>query len=95
MASDHGTRALGWIDKLLAERPKKESHDFSEATRCLTAYRDELVEDWRASRSATDRQRMGKVNAVLSVIVGGHYPRGDIPWQEIEQARGELKGLVG
>lgn len=94
MDNEHGKRALRLVDKLLAEKPEKDSHDFSDATRCLTAFRDELVEDWRASRSDAARERMAKANAVLSVIVGGHYPRGDVPWQHILQARKELAALV-
>ena len=94
MASEHGRQALHWLDKLLAERPSKSGHDFSEATRCLTAFRDEVVAHWRASRSETDRAHMGTVNSVLSAVLGGHFPRGDIPWPEIEQARGMLAWVV-
>lgn len=94
MASDNGTRALALLDKLLAERPDKISQDFSAATRCLTAFRDELVEEWRASRGEAARERMTQANGVLSVIVGGHYPRGDVPWQHVGQARDELAMLV-
>ena len=90
----HGVAALHAIDKLLADRPDKVGHDFSEATRCVTAFRDELVEAWRASRSEDNRKRMVLANAVLSVIVGGHYPLGGIPWQHIENARKELVTLV-
>ena len=94
MANEHGKSALHLVDKLLAEKPEKDSHDFSQATRCLTAFRDDLVDDWRASRSDAARERMAKANGVLSVIVGGHYPRGDIPWQHILEARKQLATLV-
>jgi hypothetical protein len=94
MANDPDRSALHWLDKLLAERPSKSGHDFSEATRCLTAFRDQVVADWRASRSEADRARMGTVNSVISAVLGGHFPRGDIPWEEIEQARGMLAGVV-
>ena len=94
MASDNGKQALRLVDKLLAERPDKVTHGFSAATRCLTAFRDELVEAWRAGSSGEARERMAKANAVISVIVGGHYPRGDIPWQHILEARKQLATLV-
>ena len=94
MASDHGHAALQAIDRLLADRPDKVGHDFSEATRRLTAFRDDLVEAWRASRGEEDRKRMALANSVLSVIVGGHYPLGGIPWQHIENARKALVTLV-
>ena len=94
MASDYGNRALELINKLLAEKPHKIGHEFSEATRCLTAYRDQLIERWRSSRGEPDRKRLEQTNAVLSVLVGAHYPRGDIPWPDLEKARETLAGLV-
>jgi len=94
MASKAGARALQLVDKLLAEKPDKVGHDFSEATHCLTAFRDELIDAWRVSRTDRARACMRKVNSVLSVIVGGHYPRGDIPWEHIKAAREELAKLV-
>jgi len=88
--SQHLDAALRLIDKLLAERPERVGHDFSEATRCVVAYRDELIAVWRRSGAEADRQRLARVNAVLSVVVGGHYPLGEIPWTSIEQARTQL-----
>ncbi|MEA2790043.1 MAG: hypothetical protein QOG73_2449 [Acetobacteraceae bacterium] len=31
-----------------------------------------------------------EINAVFSVVLGGHYPVGEIPRPEIEQARAQL-----
>ncbi len=90
----HGRAALRMLDKLLAERPEKVGHDFSEATRCLTAFRDSLIARWRESGAEQDRERLGKANAVLAVIVGGHFPLGGIPWGHIEKAREELAGII-
>lgn len=89
-----GERALALVDKLLAERPEKVGHDFSEATRCLSAFRDELIGEFRRTRAERDRARLDGANAVLSVIVSGHFPLGDIPWGHIEEARKRLAGLV-
>ncbi len=86
--------ALGMLDKLLAERPERVGHDFSAAVRWIAAYRDELTAEWRRTESAADRLRLGKVNAVLSVVVGGHYPLGKVPWQSIEQARAQFVSVV-
>lgn len=94
MANSRGSAALRTIDKLLADRPDKVGHDFSEATRCMTEFRDELIEAWRASHGEEDRKRMVLANSVLSVIVGGHFPLGGVPWQHIENARKELVTLV-
>jgi len=95
MDSDSGRAALRMIDKLLAERPEKVGHDFSEATRCLTAFRDSLISRFRETGAADDQKTLAKVNAVLAVIVGGHFPLGNIPWNLIEKSRDELAGVVG
>lgn len=86
--------SLNLLDKLLGERPDRVSHDFSEATRWLTAYRDELISQWRRTAAEADRQRLAKVNAVLSVVVGGHYPLGEVPWDSIEKARAQLASVA-
>ena len=85
-----GKAALRAIDKLLADRPRKVGHDFSEATRCLTAYRDQAIAAWRDSGHQADFDRLGAANAVLSVVIGGHFPLGDVPWGHIEKARRKL-----
>lgn len=90
MASDAGARVLAALDKLLAERPEREGRDFSEATRCLTAYREELL-----GRAAPDRaERLAVVNAAISVVMAGHFPLGEVPWRHIEKAREKLGELV-
>lgn len=89
-----GRAALRAIDKLLAERPRKIGHDFSEATRCLTAYRDQLIAIWRDSGNQTDFDRLAAVNSVLSVVIGGHFPLGDVPWGHIERARRQLADIL-
>ncbi len=95
MANDLAAQVLQRIDKLLAERPDKIGHEFSEATRCMTAYRDALVVAWRESRSEADRVRMVHANSVLSVVVGAHYPLGGVPWPHLEKARDLLADLAG
>lgn len=87
--------ALRLMDKLLAERPDRVGHDFSEATRWVAAYRDELIAIWRRTGSEVDRERMAKINGVLSVVLAGHYPLGAIPWPGIEQARAVLAFVAG
>lgn len=82
--------SLKLLDKLLAERPDRVGHDFSEATRWIAVYRDELIAEWRRTGDETDRVRLAKVNAVLSVVLGGHYPLEKVPWPHIETARAQL-----
>lgn len=89
-----GQRALALLDKLLAERPEKVDHDFSEAARCLSAFRDELIGRLRAGGSEADRARLDGANAVLSVVIGGHFPLAGIPWAHIETARGRLERVL-
>ncbi len=95
MIMDRSAEAsLRLLDKLLAERPERVGHDFSEATRWICAYRDELIAIWRRTASEADRQRLAKVNAVLSVVLGGHYPLAEIPWDAIERARAQLASVA-
>lgn len=86
--------ALRIVDKLLAERPNMVDNDFSEAVRHTVAYRDDLTKIWRRSGSERDRQRLARANAVISVVVGGHYHLGMIPWPQIEEARTVLADLA-
>jgi hypothetical protein len=79
---------------VLQERPDKVGHDFSAATRLLAVYRDSLSAEWRKTRAEADRQRLARANAVLSVVVGGHFPLGPVPWPHIEKGRDELAALV-
>ena len=41
-----------------------------------------------------DRQRLALINSVLSVVIGGHFPLGGIPWPQIEKAREVLASLA-
>lgn len=82
MASDAGARVLATLDKLLAERPEREGRDSAEA-RCLAAYREEVL-----TRTAPDQaERLVVVNGAISVVMGGHFPLGEVPWRQIQKAR--------
>jgi formate dehydrogenase major subunit len=93
--ADIGIAALRAIDRLLLDQPDKVGHDFSAAEHAIAAYRDVLTKNWRATRLEVDRQRLAQVNAVLSVVVGGHFPLGGVPWPYIHKARDCLAVLVG
>jgi hypothetical protein len=93
MPAEHAVQALQAIDRLLAERPEKVGHDFSDATRRLCAWRDGLVQRWRQTRAEDDRLELERVNAAISVVVGGQFPLGHVPWPEIEIARNDLVAL--
>jgi hypothetical protein len=86
---------LAAIDNLLAGRPDENGHAFSEATRRLTAWRAGCIARWRETQAEEDRRRLARVNAALSVIVGGQFPLGSVQWGSIQSARGDLEDLAG
>lgn len=90
-----GETALRAVDAVLADKPDKVGHDFSAAEHAMAAYRDALIGVWRESRSEQDLQRLMGANSVLSVVVGGHFPLGGVPWPHLQNARESLAGLVG
>jgi hypothetical protein len=94
MSEAEGHEALAAIDQVLADRPDKVGHDFSGATRRLAAWRDALAQRWRASADSDDRRALERVNAALSVILGGQFPLGQVPWPEIERVRQDLDELA-
>ena len=80
--------ALAVVDQALAERPHKEGHTFSAAARSLCVLRDTL-----SARQKDDLLRrlwLERINAVISVILAGHFPLGSVPWDEIAKARAWL-----
>jgi formate dehydrogenase major subunit len=90
MADEFACAALAAIDTLLADRPEKVGHDFSEATRRLTAWREHCIARWRETQADEDRRRLDRVNAAISVVVGGQFPLGPVNWDSIESVRRDL-----
>ena len=101
---DPGRRALEVLDRVLAEKPVADTPrsarrqlgaDFSEATRLLCGFRDILV---RAQREAgvtpASQARLQAVNGVLSTVLAGHFPLGDIPWGQVQTGRDALARLL-
>lgn len=89
-----GGQALEKLDKVLRDRPEKIGYDFSEAVRDLVLYRDALAQSWRETGGEPGRGRLARINAVLSVLVGGHFPLGSVPWELIQKAREQLAAIV-
>jgi hypothetical protein len=94
LPSDLGTDALSAIDRLLRDRPEQVGHYFSEATRLLCVWRDRLIGQWRQTLAEVERQNLERVNAAISVIVGGQFPLGSVPWPGIEKVRNDLATLA-
>ncbi len=87
--------ALAAVDRCLADKPKRIGHDFSAATKRLTAYRRILLEGWGGAPSdPADRQHLSRLNAVISVVYGTHYPIGSPKWDPLAKARDELAALA-
>ena len=89
--------SLDALDKVIADKPRKVGHDFSAATRHLCAFRDELIAQHRAAGDEGThqvREHLGRINAVISAVLGGHFPLGPIPWPEIEKAREQLAQVI-
>ena len=84
-----GRDALAYLDQILAAQPKPDQELFSQCTAKLAALRDRMIE------AGGDRIRLEHVNAVISVVMAGHFPLGAVPWDEIRLARGWLADLVG
>ena len=95
MASDPARVALGHIDQVLADRPAKNDHALSAATICLGQMRDAAVAERRTHGLEPDRSRqLAYINAVITVVLAIHFPLGDVPWSELEKARGWLADVM-
>jgi formate dehydrogenase major subunit len=94
MSDPVGWEAIAAIDRLLADRPDKVGHDFSAATRCLAMWRDVLVQRRRDLPTGGDHHALERVNAAISVILGGQFPLGKVPWLEIARVRQQLRELL-
>ncbi|GJE12439.1 MULTISPECIES: hypothetical protein [Methylobacterium] len=93
---ESGHRALAALDIVLARKPERDDDRLSEATAELTKFRDAIIAEQRGGgvRSANDRQHLAHLNAVLSVVLGVHFPLGETPWDELQKARDWLSDLV-
>jgi hypothetical protein len=90
MASEEA--ALTALDAALRQKPKKDGCDFSEATEHLVALRRRLTERLRGGEDVTTP--LGRVNGILSTVVGAHFPLGEVHWPSVERARDALAELL-
>jgi formate dehydrogenase major subunit len=94
MSDPIGWEAIAAIERLLADQPEKMGHDFSAATRCLASWRDALVQRRRELPEGGEYHALERVNAAISVILGGEFPLGKVPWLEIARLRQQLGELL-
>ncbi len=90
-----GRKAFFHCRRVLEQRPKKDDHELSFATQCLAAFREELILTQRAEQvRACDKERLSRLNAIISVVMAMHFPLGNPPWGEFEKAMAWLGALV-
>jgi hypothetical protein len=89
-----GRKALEQIDKILAERPKRDGHALTAAMQALAEYRDHTVERHRREGGTRYRSTLERINAVISVVLGTEFPLGEVPWGELEKARDWLSDIL-
>lgn len=86
MTSHAGQQALNALDQALAGRPGKDDHAFAAATDHLCIMREGMIHERRATGgTAESRRRLEHVNSVLTVVLGGDFSLGSIPWEKIEK----------
>ena len=90
-----GKKALQHIAEVLNGRPEKNDGALAMANRCLAAFREELIERVRHAHACDgDREKLGRLNAIISLVMGMHFPLGNPPWGEFEKAEVWLRDLV-
>ncbi len=87
MANESGKVALAALDTILAQEPEPDQDLFSKSIHCLSVFRNALI-------ASGQRAHLEHVNAVISVVMAGHFPLGKLPWAELHKARGWLAEAV-
>lgn len=91
---DPGRNALEAMDQVLAKRPITDGEVLTRATLCLAELRERITPaDW-ASAPRDEQERLARLNSIISVVMGLHFPLGPPPWGEFEKARDWLAGLL-
>jgi hypothetical protein len=91
----HARIALAELDKVLSAKPHVDGPMLSVAVHELSLLRNMMATRQHKVGATTDtRRRLEHVNAVISVVLGVHFPLGSVPWAELEKARGWLAKLI-
>ncbi len=93
MPENEAQMALASLDKAIAHKPRKDDADFAAVAEHLCKLRDVLIAEARQGKAAS-RARLERVNALVSVVLAGHFPLGSVPWPELERARGVLAEMA-
>ena len=90
-----GREALKHVMRVLEQKPAKDDHELSALTQCLAKFRAELIERNRSEAPSHEaRECLMHLNAVVTVVMGMHFPLGQPPWDEFAKAEGWLETLV-
>ncbi len=84
--------ALAALDQALAAKPDPDYAAFSAAAHHLAALRGGLAAKVRDAGGS--RRDLDHVNAVMSIVLAGHFPLGAIPWPELDKARAWLAAVA-
>src|SRR3954447_22852635 len=91
-AKSEGNKALAALDRALSSKPQKNGTAFAESTEHLCTMRDIMIAEHRAHPA--DPNRLERLNAILSTSLAGHFPIGNVPWDEVEHERGKLRKQI-
>lgn len=83
--------AIAAVDRALHEDAELVYDDLTEAVRQIVRLRDGLIVEARRGEAVGDC--LGRVNAILSQIVGAEYPLEGVRRERIEKVREQLLSL--
>ena len=93
MTDGAAAKALRALDEAIKDAPARNGHAFSRAASCLSAFREETIA-MHGLDGAENRERLSRLNAVMSLVLAGHFPLGDAPWDDIRKAREWLSEMA-
>jgi hypothetical protein len=86
--------SLEALDRAIAARPRRDGQAFSDATKPMCAYRDELRHALRESPDDLGlRRQLKAANLAITLMLAGHFPLGDMPWDQIEALRDHMEAM--
>ena len=90
-----GRKSLQHLARVLEQKSRKDDHELSALTLCLAAFREELIQQNRGEAPSHEkRECLMHLNAIVSVVMGMHFPIGNPPWAEFEKTERWLEDLV-
>jgi hypothetical protein len=83
--------AVEALDRALRDRPEQLYDDLSDAVCCLVRLRDVLID--QTAKEPVNADRLRRLNALLSLVVGGEYPVQGLSRDRLKKARNALAEL--